>query len=527
MSRKSGHRFSEQDMRNKNRRMPHRSGQEFPIMTSVSLSRGKLAGLALGILFALCMTHFTFDVALAQAPAAVAEPTVNKGDTAWMLSATVLVLLMTIPGLALFYGGLVRSKNMLSVLMWVFYSVCVVVILWAFVGYSLAFTGGSTAFVGGFSKAFLAGVTPDSKAATFTVGANIPELLYVCFQMTFAAITPALIVGALVERMKFSAMALFLPLWLLLVYCPIAHMVWYWAGPDAIDAAAKALAAATDAAAKTAAQAKLDEVNADSGLVFSWGAIDFAGGTVVHINSGIAGLVGALLLGKRIGFGKDLMAPHSLTLNMIGGSLLWVGWFGFNAGSNLEASGGAVLAMANSFVATAAAALAWMLVEWMGKGKPSMLGIVTGAVAGLVAVTPASGYAGPMGAIVLGLIAGVVCYAACSGLKNALGYDDALDVFGVHCVGGIVGAILTGLLVNPALGGTGIMNYETGKIAEYVLSTQVLAQVKAVGFTLAWSGIGTLIILKVIDVIVGLRPSADAEREGLDLTDHGERAYTM
>ena len=496
-------------------------------MTSVSLSRAKLAGLALGILFALCMTHFTFDAALAQAPAAAAEPTVNKGDTAWMLSATVFVLLMTIPGLALFYGGLVRSKNTLSVLMWVFYSVCVVTILWAFIGYSLAFTGGPTSFVGGFSKAFLSGVTPDSKAATFSVGVNIQELLYVCFQMTFAAITPALIVGAMVERMKFSAMALFLPLWLLLVYCPIAHMVWYWAGPDAIDAAAKALAAATDAAAKTAAQTKLDEVNADAGLIFSWGAIDFAGGTVVHINSGIAGLVGALLLGKRIGFGKDLMAPHSLTFNMIGAALLWVGWFGFNAGSNLEASGGAVLAMANSFVATAGAALAWMFVEWMAKGKPSMLGIVTGAVAGLVAVTPASGYAGPMGSIVLGLIAGAVCYIACSGLKNALGYDDSLDVFGVHCVGGIVGAIMTGILVNPSLGGTGIMNYETGKIAEYVFSTQVLAQIKAVLMTLVWSGVGTLIILKVIDVIIGLRPTPEAEREGLDLTEHGERAYTM
>ena len=389
----------------------------------------------------------------------------NKGDTAWMLSATIFVLLMTIPGLALFYGGLVRTKNMLSVLMWVFYSVCIVVILWAVVGYSLAFTGGSTAFVGGFSKAFLSGVTTDSKAATFSVGANIPELVYVCFQMTFAAITPALIVGSMVERMKFSAMALFLPLWLLLVYCPIAHMVWYWAGPDAIDAAAKALAAAADGAAKTAAQAELDKVNADSGLIFQWGAIDFAGGTVVHINAGIAGLVGAFLVGKRIGFGKELMPPHSLTMNMIGAALLWVGWFGFNAGSNLEASGGAVLAMTNTFVATAAAALSWMVVEWMGKGKPSLLGLVTGAVAGLVAVTPASGYAGPMGAIVLGLLAGIVCYVFCSAVKNALGYDDALDVFGVHCIGGILGAILTGILVNPKLGGTGIMNYETGKIA--------------------------------------------------------------
>src|SRR5690349_19583059 len=410
-------------------------------------------------------------VGMFAATAAYAEPTVNKGDNAWMLTSTVLVLLMTIPGLALFYGGLVRSKNMLSVLMQVFCTVCIVTVIWALYGYSLAFTGGSD-FIGGFSKAFLMGVTPDSKAATFSVDANISELVYVCFQMTFAAITPALIVGSFAERMKFSAVALFIPLWVTLVYFPIAHMVWYWAGPDAISDAVKALAAATDAAAKTAAQAKLDEVNADSGLIFSWGAIDFAGGTVVHINSGIAGFVGALLLGKRIGFGKELMPPHSLTMNMIGASLLWVGWFGFNAGSNLEASGGAVLAMANSFVATAGAALAWMVVEWMAKGKPSLLGLVTGAVAGLVAVTPASGYAGPMGSIVLGIIAGIVCYVACSGIKNALGYDDSLDVFGVHCIGGIVGAILTGILVNPSLGGTGIMNYETGKVAEYVLSTQ-------------------------------------------------------
>jgi Amt family ammonium transporter len=433
------------------------------------------------------------------------------------------VLLMTIPGLALFYAGLVRTKNTLSVLMWVFYAVCVVVLIWALYGYSLTFTGGSS-LIGGFSKAFLMGVTPDAKAATFSVGANIPELVYVAFQMTFAAITPALIVGSMVERMKFSAMALFLPLWVTFVYFPIAHMVWYWAGPDAIDAAAKALAAA-DGAAKTAAQAKLDEVLADAGLVFQWGAIDFAGGTVVHINSGIAALVGALLLGKRIGVGKELMPPHSLSLSMVGACLLWVGWFGFNAGSNLEASGGAVLAMMNSFVATAAAALSWMFVEWATKGKPSLLGIITGAVAGLVAVTPASGYAGPMGAIVLGLVAGAVCYLFVSAVKNTFGYDDALDVFGVHCIGGIVGALGTGILVNPALGGTGIMDYAAGKIADYDFLTQIYAQFKAVLMTLVWSGIGTLVILKVIDIVIGLRPTPEVEREGLDLTDHGERAY--
>src|SRR6201997_3738668 len=371
-------------------------------------------------------------VGLFATTAAYAEPTVNKGDNAWILTSTVLVLLMTIPGLALFYGGLFRSKKMLSVLMQVFYTVCIVTILWALYGYSIAFTGGSD-FFGGFSKAFLSGVTPDSKAATFSVDANISELVYVCFQMTFAAITPALIVGAFAERMKFAAVALFIPLWVTLIYFPIAHMVWYWAGPDAISDAVKAIAAAgSDAAAKAAAEAKLAAVN------------DFAGGTVVHINAGIAGLVGALLIGKRVGYGKDLMAPHSLTMSMIGASLLWVGWFGFNAGSNLEANGGAALAMTNSFVATAAAALSWMFAEWMLKGHPSMLGVISGAVAGLVAVTPAAGYAGPMGAIVLGLIVGVVCLFFVTTIKNALGYDDSLDVFGVHCVGGIIGALGTG-----------------------------------------------------------------------------------
>src|SRR5256884_1877130 len=320
-------------------------------------------------------------VGLFAATAAYAEPTVNKGDNAWMLTSTVLVLLMTIPGLALFYGGLVRSKNMLSVLMQVFSTVCIVPLLWALYGYSLAFTGGSD-FIGGFSKAFMMGITTDSKAATFSVDANISELVYVCFQMTFAAITPCLIVGSFAERTKFSAVALFIPLWVTLIYFPIAHMVWYWAGPDAISDAVKALAAAGDAAAKTAAQAKLDEVNADAGWVFKKGAIDFAGGTVVHINAGIAGLVGALLIGKRTGYGKDLMAPHSLTMTMIGASLLWVGWFGFNAGSNLEANGGAALAMTNSFVATAGAAMAWMFAEWIVKGHPSVLGALSGAVAG-------------------------------------------------------------------------------------------------------------------------------------------------
>jgi ammonium transporter, Amt family len=469
---------------------------------------------------------FAAMVAAGSAFAQAAEPTVNKGDNAWMLISTVLVLLMTIPGLALFYGGLVRSKNMLSVLAHVFYCVCIVTLIWVLYGYSLTFTGGSP-FIGGFSKAFLAGVTTDTKAATFSVGANISELVYICFQMTFAAITPALIVGAFAERMKFAALALFIPLWVTFVYFPIAHMVWYWAGPDAIDAAVKALAAAKDDAAKKTAQEALDAVMADAGQVFLWGAIDFAGGTVVHINAGIAGLMGAFLVGKRTGFGKELMPPHSLTMTMIGACLLWVGWFGFNAGSNLEATGTAALAMINTFVATAAAALSWMFAEWIVKGKPSLLGALTGAVAGLVAVTPAAGFAGPMGAIVLGLIVGVVCLFFCSTVKNAFGYDDSLDVFGVHCIGGIVGAIGTGILVNPLLGGTGIFDYTTGKVADYELIPQLIAQFKAVATTLVWSGIGSLILYKIVDIVVGLRATPDKEREGLDITDHGERAYNM
>jgi Amt family ammonium transporter len=310
------------------------------------------------------------------------------------------------------------------------------------------------------------------------------------------------------------------------VYFPIAHMVWYWQGPDAIAEAAK-LVATLSGEARIAAQAKLDALNADAGLIFQWGAIDFAGGTVVHINAGIAGLVGALIVGRRIGFGKDLMAPHALTMTMIGGSLLWVGWFGFNAGSNLEASGGAVLAVMNTFVATAGAALSWLAVEWAAKGKPSLLGGVSGAIAGLVAVTPASGFAGPAGAIVLGLLAGAVCFVFCSTVKNKLGYDDSLDVFGIHCIGGILGALATGILVNPALGGTGIMDYAAGKVADYDFAAQMAAQIKAVLLTLAWSGIGSALILFALNATVGLRPSAEQEREGLDLVDHGERAYTM
>jgi Amt family ammonium transporter len=463
---------------------------------------------------------------LAQAPTTPPAPTPNKGDIAWMMTATVLVLLMTIPGLALFYGGLVRTKNMLSMLMQVFSCVCMVCIIWVLYGYSMAFTEGTgfNAFVGGFSKAFLAGVTLESNVETFTDGVVIPEYVYICFQMTFACITPALIVGSMAERMKFSAILLFVALWVTFVYFPIAHMVWYWAGPAATVAAGKAVAAATGDA-KATAEAALAAVQANAGIAFQWGALDFAGGTVVHINSGIAGLMGALIVGKRVGYGREAMPPHSLTMTMVGAALLWVGWFGFNAGSALEAGGTAALAMINTFVATAAAALAWMLAERMFKGKPSLLGGASGAVAGLVAVTPASGFAGPMGAIVLGIVAGFMCMFFCSAIKNALGYDDALDVFGVHCIGGIIGAIGTGILAAPSLGGTGVFDYTAGKVADYDMTAQVIVQAKAVALTLCWSGIGAAVLFLIVKMFVGLRRETDQEREGLDLVDHGERAY--
>lgn len=476
----------------------------------------------------LCTLGATIGDVLAQTPAA---PVPNKGDTAWLLISTVLVLMMSIPGLALFYGGLVRTKNMLSVLTQVFMIVSLVAIIWVTYGYSLAFTngGGLNDFVGGLSKAFLAGVTPEANAATFSNGVVVPELAYMAFQMTFACITPALIVGAFAERIKFSALVIFTILWVTIIYLPMAHMVWYWGGPDVIGDAAKALASAADATAKAAAQAKLDEVKADAGMLFKWGALDFAGGTVVHINAGIAGLAGCLIIGKRVGYPREAMAPHSLTMTMIGASLLWVGWFGFNAGSNLEANGTTALAFVNTFVAAAAAALAWLFAEWGTKGKPSLLGMVSGAVAGLVAITPASGFAGPMGSIVLGLVAGVVCFFFVATVKQKLGYDDSLDVFGVHCIGGILGAIATGILVNQGLGGVGIPDYEAKpgelSVAAYELAPAVLAQVKAVLFTLAWSGIGSAILFKIIDLVIGLRVPTDAEREGLDLAEHGERAY--
>ena len=438
----------------------------------------------------------------AAAPAAAPAPVPNKGDTTWMLISTALVIMMTIPGLALFYGGLVRTKNMLSVLTQVFVIFCLISVLWAIYGYSMAFgtPGGSlNSFIGGFGKAFLKGVTPDSVVETFSKGVVIPELVFMVFQLTFAAITTALVVGGFAERIKFSSLLVFSVLWFTFSYLPMAHMVWFWGGPSAYGDPA--------------------------GFVFSKGALDFAGGTVVHINAGMAALMGAIVIGKRVGYPKTAMPPHSLTMTMIGASLLWVGWFGFNAGSNLEATGTAVLAMVNTTLATAAAALSWMFAEWLFKGKPSLLGATSGAVAGLVAVTPAAGFAGPMGAIVLGLVVGLVCLWSVSVLKKMFGYDDTLDVFGVHAIGGIVGAIGTGIVVSPALGGTGVFDYATGKVAEFSMSAQVISQLWGVGTAVVWSGVVSFVLFKVIDMVMGLRVSEEAEREGLDIAEHGEKAY--
>jgi Amt family ammonium transporter len=445
----------------------------------------------------------------ASAPAAAAPAAVpNKGDTAWMMVATAFVILMTIPGLALFYGGLVRSKNMLSVLMQVFIIFALIIVLWCIYGYSIAFTEGNS-FFGSFDRLFLRGLTPDSNTGTFSKGVVIPEFTFVAFQATFAAITCGLIVGAFAERAKFSAVLLFTVLWFTFSYLPIAHMVWFWPGPDLF----------TDAAAA-------DKATAASGWLFQKGALDFAGGTVVHINAAVAGLVGAYVVGKRVGYGKESMAPHSLTMTMIGASLLWVGWFGFNAGSALEANGTAALAFINTLLATAAASLSWVFGEWMAKGKPSMLGAASGAVAGLVAITPAAGFVGPMGALVIGLLAGVICLWGVNGLKRLLGADDSLDVFGVHGVGGALGALLTGVFASPALGGVGIYDYVANKVApDYSIAGQVWIQFQSVITTLVWSGVVALIAFKLVDMVIGLRVPEDQEREGLDITSHGETAY--
>jgi len=467
----------------------------------------------------------TADAASAPAAAAPAEaasaaaapaPVPNKGDTSWMMLSTLLVILMTVPGLALFYGGLVRSKNMLSVLMQVMVGFSLIVVLWFLYGYSFAFTEGNK-FIGGTDRLFMKGVWDNvagtfANAATFSKGVVIPEIVFAAFQATFAGITACLIIGAFAERIKFSAALAFLVLWFTFSYLPIAHMVWFWMGPDAYTSAAVA-----------------DEMNGKAGMLWQWGALDFAGGTVVHINAAVAGLVGAFMIGKRVGYGKEAFTPHSLTLTMVGASLLWVGWFGFNAGSALEANGFAALAFINTFAATAAAVLAWCVGEALLKGKASMLGAASGAVAGLVAITPAAGNVGIGGGLVIGIVAGFACLWGVSGLKKLLGADDSLDVFGVHGVGGIVGALLTGVFASPSLGGPSAMgDWVTATMITpdaFSIGAQFLTQAKAVGVTVVWSGVVSVIAYKLVDLTIGLRVTEEEEREGLDISSHGETAY--
>ncbi len=458
-------------------------------------------------------TAVAAPAAATPATAAAPTPVPNKGDVAWMLVCTAMVLLMSVPALALFYGGMVRSKNILSVLMQVFVVFSLITVLWCVYGYSLAFTEGN-AYFGGFDRLFLKGSFDAAKgefamAATFSKGVVIPELVFVAFQATFAAITVCLILGAFAERVKFSAVLIFAVLWFTFAYAPIAHMVWFWMGPDAY----------TD-------PKLVDELNAKAGMLWQWGALDFAGGTVVHINAGVAGLVGSYMIGKRIGFGKEALSPHNVPMTMIGAALLWFGWFGFNAGSALEANNSAALAFINTFLATACAVLSWIFFEWIFKGKPSMLGAASGAVAGLVAITPAAGNVGIPGAFVIGSLAGVVCLWGVSGLKRLLGADDSLDVFGVHALGGILGALLTGIFNSPELGGPGLVtDWVTGKTGFPGYGEQLMIQAKAVGVTIIWSAVVAFVSFKIADILVGLRVSEEEEREGLDVTSHGESAY--
>ena len=454
-------------------------------------------------------------VASSAPAAAAAAPAPNKGDVSWMLVSTTLVLMMSIPALALFYGGMVRAKNMLSVLMQVFVVFSLITVLWCVYGYSLAFTEGN-AFFGSFDRLFLKGTFDSAKsefamAATFSKGTPLPELVYVAFQATFAAITVCLILGAFAERVRFSAVLLFAVLWFTFAYVPIAHMVWFWPGPDAYTSASV-----------------VDQMNAKAGWIWQMGALDFAGGTVVHINAGVAGLVGAIVIGKRVGYGRESMAPHNLPMTMIGASLLWAGWFGFNAGSALEANNSAALAFINTFLATACAVLSWTFGEWALKSKPSMLGAASGAVAGLVAITPAAGNVGIPGAFVIGTAAGFVCLWGVNGLKRIIGADDTLDVFGVHAVGGSLGALLTGIFVSPALGGPNVVaDWVTGKMEFPGYLAQLWIQAKAVGITILWSAVVAFASYKIVDLTIGLRVPEDEEREGLDISSHGESAYRM
>ena len=481
-------------------------------MKSWAVGLGLLGTAAL----ALAQTAAPEAAATVAEAAAAAVPVPNKGDTGWMMVSTLLVLMMAVPGLALFYGGLVRSKNMLSVLMQVMVTFSLILVLWFIYGYSLAFTEGN-AYIGGFDRLFMKGIWDNvagtfANAATFSKGVYIPEISFAAFQATFAGITCALIVGAFAERAKFSGVLLFMVLWFTFSYLPIAHMVWFWMGPDAY-----------------ASKEVVDEMTSKAGLLWQWGALDFAGGTVVHINAAVAGLVGAFMIGKRVGYGRESMAPHSLTLTMVGAALLWVGWFGFNAGSALEANGFAALAFINTMVATAAAVIAWCMGEALMRGKASMLGAASGAVAGLVAITPAAGNVGIGGALIMGFIAGFACLWGVNGLKKLLGADDSLDVFGVHGVGGILGALLTGVFNSPSLGGPGfVADWVTATMvtpADFSIGAQVWVQAKAVGVTVLWSAVVSVISYKIVDLTIGLRVSEEDEREGLDITSHGESAY--
>jgi Amt family ammonium transporter len=492
-----------------------RARLEQPLTASV-LPSGMVRVVARASLALLVFAGFLLmfgSLAHAAAPVAAA-PMPDKGDTAWMLTSTAFVLLMSVPALALFYGGLVRQKNMLSVLIQVFVVFSLITVLWAVYGYSLAFTEGN-AFIGGFDRLFLKGTFDSasgafSMAATFSKHTPLYELVYVAFQSTFAAVTVCLILGSIVERVKFSAVLIFSIVWFTISYLPVAHMVWFWMGPDAF----------TDAAV-------VGTMTARGGLLWQWGALDFAGGTVVHVNAGVAGLVGALLLGRRVGLGKESMAPHSLTMTMIGVAMLWFGWFGFNAGSALEANGSAALAFMNTYLATACAVLSWLFAEWALKGKPSLLGAASGAVAGLVAITPAAGNVGIPGAFVIGLTAGIVCLWGVTGLKRLIKADDSLDVFGVHAVGGVTGALLTGVFNSPALGGPGfVIDQVTGKTGYSSIPEQLLVQAKAVGLVFVWTAIAAFIAFKIADLLVGLRVPEEEEREGLDTSSHGERAYS-
>jgi Amt family ammonium transporter len=484
-----------------------------------------------GLRAARIVIRAALGLALLPVPAALASPLkVDAGDTAWMMTATALVLVISIPGLALFYGGLVRTKNTLSMLTQVFTIVAAVAILWIVVGYSLTFTSGPAGgLIGGLGKTFLRGITADSVVATRTPGFGIPEYTFICFQMMFACITPAILVGAFAERLRFSSVLIVTLLWFLVVYVPIAHMTWHGPAPDAVAAAAKAFAEATGAEARRLALETMAQLQREAGAFYGWGFLDFAGGSVIHVNAGIAGLVGAVMIGRRIGYGRQSMAPHSVTLTMLGACLMWVGWIGFNGGSSLRADKIAALAVANTIVAAAAGALAWTLAEVFARGRPSLVGLLSGMLAGLVAVTPCAGYVAPMGSVVIAMVAALLCFWFCTEVKARFNYDDSLDVFGLHCIAGLAGTLLVAVFASPQLGGTigPDLGFHAGLVrgGEYSITAQLWIQIKAVMATMAWSAYVSALLFWLIDITLGLRLPEQIEERGLDIVDHGERAY--